>query len=88
MATPEQYTLDCDPMVLAMRMKTLEETVDMLSGCVCDLVDSLRVIANQCDKALCEDSPLQAGRIYDEHGKLAHVHDRAHAASVKMGRSY
>lgn len=48
----------------------------------------MKVIADQCDKALCEDSPLQAGRIYEEHERLTHIRDRAHAASVKMGRSY
>lgn len=83
-----QYTLDADPMVLACRVQLLEECCDRLCCCVVDLTRSLRVIADQCDKALCEDRPLQAGAICDEHEALTHIHNRAHAASVIIGRSY
>lgn len=83
-----QYTLDADPMVLVRRVQKLEECYDRLSGCLVDLTRSLMVIADQFDKALCEDRPLQAGAIADEHERLTWVQNRAHAASVMMGRSY
>ena len=83
-----QYTLDANPMALAVRMKKVEDAADILSGCLVDLTRSLQVIADQCDKALCEDRPLQAGAICDEHERLVEIGHRAHAASVLMGRSY
>ena len=83
-----QYTLDCDPMVLAKRVQQLEQAVDVLSGCMCDLTHALRNIAYQCELGLSEGHPLQASRLSEEHDRLSHVYDRAHAASVMMGRSY
>lgn len=83
-----QYTLDADPMTLARRVQKLEECYDRLSGCLVDLTRSLMVIADQCDKALCEDRPLQAWAICAEHERLTHVHDSAHGAYTIMGRSY
>ena len=83
-----QYTLDADPLLLAKRCEQLELAVDTLAGCMVDLVDSVRIIADACDKALCEDRPLQARAIAEQHERLTHVRDRAHAASVAMGRSY
>lgn len=83
-----QYTLDADPMVLAKRVQQLEHAVDTLSGCVCDLTHALRNIAYQCELGLSESAPLQASRMSEEHDRLNHVYDRAHAASVMMGRSY
>jgi len=86
--TDGQYTLDADPAVLARRVEALERAVDALSGAMVDLVRSTRLIADQCDKALCEDRPLQAKALCDEHERLQEVADAAHAASVLMGRSY
>lgn len=86
--TDGQYTLDADPMVLAKRVKVLEETCDILSGCLVDLARSARVIADQCDKVLCEDRPLQAKALYEECERLTEIEHSAHAASVWMGRSY
>lgn len=83
-----QYTLDCDPMVLAKRVQQLEHAVDVLSGCVCDLTHTLRNVAYQCELGLSEGHPLQASGLSEEHDRLNHVYDRAHAASVMMGRSY
>ena len=86
--TNGQYTLDADPMVLAKRVKVLEETCDILSGCLVELARSTRLIADQCDKALCEDRPLQAKALNDECECLTKIEHSAHAASVRMGRSY
>ena len=83
-----QYTLDADPMVLAKRVQQLEHAVDVLSGSVCDLTHALRNIAYQCELGFSEGHPLQASSLSDEHDRLSHVYDRAHAASVMMGRSY
>lgn len=83
-----QYTLDCDPMVLAKRVQQLEHAVDTLSGSVCDLTHALRNVACQCELGLSEGHPLQASSLSEEHDRLSHVYDRAHAASVMMGRSY
>lgn len=83
-----QYTLDADPMTLARRVQKLEECCDRLSGCLVDLTRSMMVIADQFDKALCEEKPLQAGAICAEHEHLVQVHEKAHGASTIMGRSY
>lgn len=86
--TDSQYTLDADPMALAIRMQKLERAVDVLCGCVCDMASSLRVAYDALDKALCEEHPLQAKALNGQHEALTHVRGRAHSASVEMGRSY
>jgi len=83
-----QYTLDADPMALALRVQALERTVDVLSGCVCDMARSMMLIAQESSAALCEDRPIQAMAIDGEHERLSHIYDRAHGASALMGRSY
>lgn len=88
MKTEGQYTLDADPMVLAKRVQTLEMACDVLSACLVELTRSARIIADQCDKALCEDKPLQAKALYEECEALNGIEDRAHAMSVMMNRSY
>ena len=83
-----QYTLDADPMVLAKRVRTLEHAVDGLTAAMTDLVRTVRVMADQCDKALCENRPLQAKALNECHEHLQETCDRIHAVSVRMGRSY
>ena len=83
-----QYTLDADPMALALRVQTLERAVDVLSGCVCDMARSMMLVAQESSAALSEDRPIQAMAIEGEHERLTHVYDRAHGASALMGRSY
>ena len=75
-------------MVLAKRVKVLEETCDILSGCLVELARSTRLIADQYDKALCEDRPLQSKALNDECARLTEIEHSAHAASVRMERSY
>ena len=82
-----QYTLDADPMVLARRVAELERACDLAAGILVDMTDSLRVIADQCEKAL-DDRPTQAMAIREQHERLTHIRNRAHAMSVIMGRSY
>lgn len=82
-----QYTLDADPMVLAKRVAELERACDLASGILVDLTDTVRVIADQCEKAL-DDKPTQAMAIRDQHERLTHIRARTHAMSVIMGRSY
>lgn len=86
--TDGQYTLDADPMVLAARVKALEEVCDIASGILVDLTRATRAVTAQCDLALSSDRPLQAKAIGDQMDVLNHIHDRAHAMSVRMGRSY
>lgn len=88
MKAEKQYTLDTDVFVMAERVKVLEEVCDMASGALLDLTESVRLIAAQCDAALSDDRPLQAKAIYEEHERLTHIRDVAHAMSVRMGRSY
>lgn len=83
-----QYTLDADPMALALRVQTLEHAVDVLSGCVCDMARSMMLVAQESSAALDEDRPIQAMAIEGEHERLSHIYDRAHGASALMGRSY
>ncbi len=83
-----QYTLDADPMVLAKRVQTLERACDVMSGCLVELARSARLIADMCDKALCEEKPLQAKTLCDECDTLTRIEHSAHAMSVMMGRSY
>ena len=83
-----QYTLDADPMVLAKRMQTLEHAVDGLTAAMTDLVRTVRVMADLCDKALCEERPVQAKELGECHEHLQETCDRVHAVSVRMGRSY
>lgn len=83
-----QYTLDCDPMVLAKRVQTLEIAVDRLCAAVSDLARDTRLVADQCEKALCESHALQAKALYEAHENLNGVVGRAHAVSALMGRSY
>ncbi len=83
-----QYTLDADPMVLAKRVQTLEMAVDRLSATLADLARETRVIADQCDRALCESHALQAKALDEAHSRLNGVVGRAHAVSALMGRSY
>lgn len=83
-----QYTLDCDPMVLAKRVQTLEVAVDRLCAAVSDLARDTRLIADQCEKALCESHALQAKTLYETHERLSNVVGRAHAVGAMMGRSY
>ena len=82
-----QYTLDADPMVLAKRVAELERACDLASGILVDITDTVRAIADQCEKAL-DDKPTQAMAIRDQHERLTHIRTRAHAMSTIMGRSY
>lgn len=86
--TDGQYTLDADPMVLARRVETLEHVCDTLCGCIHDLAMDVRLVIGECDAALCETHPVQAARLNVLVEHATHVCDRAHAASVMMGRSY
>ena len=86
--TTGQYTLDMDPAALAVRVKALEECCDILCAALADVVLEVRVMADACDKALCEDHPSQAGTISECHASLNRDYQKVHAASVKMGRSY
>lgn len=88
MKTEGQYTLDADPMTLAKRVTELEDACDIAAGALLDLTDATRLLASQCELALSESHPLQAGAICDLHDKLTHIRDRAHAMGAKLGRSY
>ena len=83
-----QYSLDADPMVLARRVAELERACDLASGILVELTDSLRVMADQCELALSEDHQPQALAIREQHERLTHIRNRAHAMSTIMGRSY
>lgn len=87
MRTEGQYTLDADPIVLAKRVKSLELAVDMASGILVDMDRCLRRVVAACEAA-CEDRPTQAKSLREEYEQLQHIHDRAHAMGVLMGRSY
>ena len=83
-----QYTLDCDPLILAERVKKLEHAVDRLSAAMMDLRNAMQVLADQCACGLSETAPCQAHRCEELHKDIVETWGDIHAASVEMGRSY
>ena len=83
-----QYTLECDPMVLANRVKALEQACDMLTASLMWSLRSMRLVCRQLDSALCEDRPLQAECISEQAEELERLCGKVHAASTLLNRSY
>jgi hypothetical protein len=83
-----QYTLECDPLVLAERVKRLEHAVDRLSAAEMGLRNAMQVLAYQCAGGFSETAPNQAHRCEELHKGIVDTWGDIHAASVEMGRSY
>lgn len=84
----KQYTLDCDPMVLAKRVKTLEEAVDMYSACLMELLKTTRLLAYECERVTQKSYPVQSARISELIQDYHYIWGKVHRMSTIMGRSY